>query len=135
MIFSIPLELIGTASNSRVTIAMPLYGFKNTYPIDNKLITFEFDISPKPQKLILTFHTDDNSKCIVMQPAIDSALHKNVPVRTISLKKNNTEISVPIENLREEWNYRSWSNPWLTNNESITYRYYWDYNAVANMQS
>jgi len=135
LIFTIPVEFIGEVGCPTLTVELPLIKFCNTYSIINNQITFETNLIRTPQKLIITYHSDVSNSCIIHQPKIETSIVKNAPVRTISLKKNNEEIAISITNLSEQWNYKSWPKPWLSNNESIVYRYYWDYEAVKNMQS
>ena len=135
MIFTIPVKFNGEVDCPALTVELPLIKFCNTYSIINNQITFETNLIRTPQKLIITYHSSVSNSCIIHQPKIETSLVKNAPVRTISLKKNNEEIAISIPNLSEQWNYKSWPNPWLSNNESIVYRYYWDFEAVRNMQS
>jgi hypothetical protein len=135
MIFTIPLSIIGQQHDSYLAVEIPSCDFKKTYPMAGSKLEFEANTSRKPQKLILTYYSDVENNCVIEQPQITTQLIKNVPVRTISLKKNNIEISGQIDNLCEQWRYRSWSNPWLSNGDTVVYRYYWDFEAVRYMQS
>ena len=135
MIFTIPVSIIGEQLDSYLTVEIPSCGFKKTYPVTDLDLVFEAQTSRKPQKLILTYKSTAENHCVIKQPQIVTELIKNVPVRTISLKKNQIEIAQPIDNLSEQWQYRSWSDPWLSNGDTIVYRYYWDYEAVRYMQS
>lgn len=135
MIFTIPLSIIGEQRDSYLTVEISSCCFKKTYPVTDSALVFEAKTSRKPQKLILTYSSAVENNCVIKQPQIVTKLIKNAPVRTISLKKNQIEIGLPIDNLSEQWRYRSWSNPWLSNGDTVVYRYYWDYEAVRYMQS
>jgi len=107
--------------------------FENQNNNPQDYLKFSLQVGRVPYYIDFQFKTDDEHlACRLFHPTVDvdfsgtDDIITNASVRTISLTHNNNEISQEIPNLAPEYNYRSWVNPFMRNNDMLRFRVYID---------
>lgn len=134
MNFSFPVSFVAPPVDNYFLVEFPVYGFVKKISAVSGNIEFSLNTSKLPQKIVLSYHTCNNDNCVVHQPQIWYEDLVGVPVRTISLTKNRQEVSLPISGLNENYNYRSWTDVCMVDQDILEYRYHWDYGYYRIMQ-
>lgn len=87
----------------------------------------------KPLVMHISCQLDDAlSRCVIYKmrafkyPENEFDQFREDPVRTLSQRLNDKEISLAISNLDPAFNFRSWSNAWLDNDSKLLHRFFCD---------
>lgn len=149
MRFVLPVSLIShdrAEYSASLTVEVPHCKFSNT--IDFSIVSIdktdnidepcyniimEIPTRFKPHVMQITCRLDNvHTHCIIYKmrsfkaPQDTFTKHREDPVRTISQKHNQQEISSEISGLDPAFNFRSWSNAWLKNGDTLHHRFFCD---------